>query len=41
MNKKKLLAIPRAGHGLAYFYDTEVYTREVSTFKRECLTRSH
>lgn len=34
---KKFLAIPRAGHGLAYFYDTETYTREVTAFKLACL----
>ncbi len=36
-SEKRLLTVPRAGHGLAYFYDTERYTREVAAFKLACL----
>lgn len=38
-SEKKFLAIPKAGHGLAYFYDTETYTREVAAFKESCFNR--
>jgi len=34
VGEKYLLTIPRAGHGLAYFYDTERYTNEVAAFKQ-------
>ncbi len=31
---KTYLAVPRAGHGVSYFYDTEGYSRAVGDFKR-------
>ncbi|MBE6602580.1 MAG: alpha/beta hydrolase [Ruminococcaceae bacterium] len=34
-SEKKLLAIPNAGHGLAYFYDTDRYVSEVAAFKKQ------
>lgn len=36
--RKKLLSIPRAGHGLSYFYDNETYCRELGAFKLSCLS---
>ncbi|MBR3893716.1 MAG: alpha/beta hydrolase [Clostridia bacterium] len=36
-SEKRMLTVPDAGHGLAYFYDTEHYTREVTAFKLACL----
>ena len=36
-SKKQILTVPNAGHGLAYFYDTEYYVRELSAFKVGCL----
>lgn len=36
-SKKQILTVPKAGHGLAYFYDTEHYTRELTAFKVGCL----
>jgi len=35
--EKYLLAIPDAGHGLSYFFDTETYSRQVGDFKRRAL----
>lgn len=35
---KQLVTVPKAGHGLSYFYDTETYTREVSAFKAKYLS---
>ena len=35
--EKELLTIPRAGHGTAYFYDTERYAGTVGAFKRRAL----
>lgn len=37
-SEKQLLTIPRAGHGLAYFYDTETYTRAVGAFKERAFS---
>ncbi len=34
---KELLTIPEAGHGTAYFYDTERYSQAVGAFKRRAL----
>lgn len=36
-SEKRLLTVPKANHGLSYFYETERYTREVGDFKRACL----
>ena len=36
--RKRLLSIPRAGHGLSFFYDTETYCRELGAFKLSCLS---
>ncbi len=36
-SEKRFLSVPRAGHGLAYFYDTKHYSEQVSAFKRACL----
>ena len=36
--RKKLLTVPRAGHGLSYFYDTETYCRELGNFKMNCFS---
>ena len=38
-SEKRFLPIPDAGHGLAYFYHTEYYTKELSAFKVDCLNR--
>ena len=34
-SEKRLLTVPEAGHGLAYFYETDRYVREVSDFKKQ------
>ena len=36
--RKKLLSIPRAGHGLSFFYDNETYCRELGAFKLSCFS---
>ena len=36
--RKRLLSIPRAGHGLSFFYDNETYCRELGAFKLSCLS---
>jgi fermentation-respiration switch protein FrsA (DUF1100 family) len=33
--EKSFLAIPKAGHGLSYFYDTDTYTQAVGAFKKQ------
>ena len=38
-SEKRLLIIPRAEHGLSYFYDTERYVREVTAFNLEMFER--
>lgn len=39
-SEKQLLTIPRAGHGVAYFYETARYSREVGDFKKRAFERT-
>ena len=40
VSEKEFLAVPNAGHGLSYFYDTETYIKAVGGFKKRYIEKA-